>query len=382
MYTTCQIQQPAKSSPIYRENTFGGNTGRNDLRNIGRQTTASTYRTIGFPVLNFRLKTKTVVEIGNSQVNFHLYIPDKKIQCKLIRDIYPILKIHPQFKEHKKQWEANTKPLEVLNWIAEQFNSFNINWIIANDDETKNNYHIVIYQQYNTVTNFYAMPLSFLPILKQKNLILHDLVIALIALINKHTSIDKWDSGYGAMAAETMRDEWKYNRDEMELNETETERYELAVRAYKKGFPYEYAKLINKDKSTLIQLEREIHLFSPSDKMETDFSGWIKQGLEVLRLNKTIHSFCFNPNDPVGNHLTPDKYFCFVWDWEDKVFEYHDMYIQNDFENQDTVPFCEWKIWRKDDKQLENLNFSDFPKLIETFFDTGTNLIQQHFYNT
>ena len=377
-----QGQQIFRASSIYRKNNFSGNKGDFKYDGISKPKAGTpSLRPNRFPSLDLTLNPKSIIEVKSYQGRFQDLIPDEQTQMKLIMDMYPILKKHPKFNEHQKQWNDHTKSWEVLNWIAQKLNAIaGENWMVARNYEDEMDFHIMVYQDYDTDSNFHALPLSFLPKLKTINRKLHDIIISMVALIEKHTGAQKWDDGYGDMALSVMNEDWKYNRNEMDLDKEELENFNKTITAYSKGFPKQYLNKINRDKATTEQIEIKIEKFKPATEMEHKFLHWLKMGLKLLNVKGHLAGFSFNPDDPMNeneNPLTPDKYICFIWDWNDKLYEYHNSYIQNDYQNYGVLPFYECQVWTKTSPQIHDLEMSDFPMAITKFFSEGIDLISE-----
>lgn len=353
---------------------------RTTRKNIG------TFGSIGLPSLNNGIRSineiKVAIQQGRSGHTINDFLKNSTLHEKLVRNLYAIIKNHPKFID-KTNWNKSTTIQEVLLWLIDQFNNLiglEYEWRIVCDSDEEN-YRVVTYYEHDIDSSvYYSIPLSFLPLLKKRNKILHDIVVDMLALIKSKISIDCWYDEYGEWALEWIRDDFQNRIDDEDLKPEEKKHWKNTIEIYTEGVAVEYEGLLIENTATVKSLEKTVGKFEPKTQTEELFFLWIIDGISLLKEKGSIHDFCFNPSDPYmdeDNPLMPNRYIFYAWNFDDQYYNCYESCLQSTFNEYGTLPFISWELTKPESKTFNIPKQSSFPKMLTDFFSKGLDLINE-----
>jgi len=263
------------------------------------------------------------------------------LQC--IEDMYLIVKAQPKYKKlNDNKFKANTPPAVVLQWLIRKLA------ILANGKEwtvdtymdgKKKRFLFVIYDYYKSqdvTTRNYHIPLDFLPNIKKKDALLHDLIIETVAMNSRFNKIPLWDEdGEYSKHLEHLLKQKAKPVEYKNLGITEmsvTQRMQLL---YTKGPASEYLALIKKrrkvaDVWTVGEIfQKWLRSKKELSQRELYLKYMFREAAEAAETKEDIRKFQYVP-EYRGQHKHAVAYDRYKYIWSnhnnDYLYKMHDKY--------------------------------------------------------
>lgn len=326
--------RPFSPSQFNREN-HPRRGSRNGLYANGRAARAlPSIAGIG-PIVNITLPsrerhTRCCIEIDAKRGSGELWCSED-LQRKAIIDLWDILKRHGYNDECTlpndiPPHEVLSRMIGVINNIANYFR-YEIR-IYRNEDNDC--FYLKAYHEYELEFDCFAFSIEYLPFLKNENAQLHNIIIALLALIQDKSKIagldddERWTEYFSDWYLESEDDDAIENAKEI-------------TRLYTTGEIARYRKLLNK-KQSVSSLEKRVKKFKPKGKLEINVLSWVKSGIALIKSDYSL--FSFFPDD--YNELTemqyesdpdPARKFRILWSDRDAFFEEWSNDLQQAYES-------------------------------------------------
>jgi hypothetical protein len=303
------------------------------------------------------------------------------LQC--IDDMYLIVKAQPKYKKlNDDKFKAGTPPIVVLQWLIRKLA------ILANGKEwtvdtymqgKKRRFLFVIYDYYRSqdvTTNNRHIPLDFLPNIKKKDPLFHDLIIETVAMNSRWNKIPLWDEDgeYSKILNQLLKEKAK-PVEYKNLGITEmsvTQRMQLL---YSKGPAAEYLALIKKRRkeantltvSTLFQ--KWFHSKKELSQRECYLKSMFRQAYEAAQTKEDIRKFQYVP-EYRGKHQHYVAYDRYKYIWSnhnnDYLYKMHDKYEK--YGGTEYLPVMFEKIYPG--KAIKGWKDNDYPEILCGLFKT------------
>jgi len=308
----------------------------------GEQTAAhdDAIRGPRFSVLAGQLSTVTKFEMlahfgSNDEEQYEILnmIDTEEKQLQAISDLYQIVKAQPKYKGLKdRSWPAETSPLEIILWLLRKLGPLaeGREWTIDTYKQgRKTRYRYVTWLGFHrqaVMDKEIHFPLDFLPLLKKRDLELHDLVVDAIALVSRSNKIPIWDrDGDYSHGLERILEE-PYLASIMNVN----------CEDYQAGLPAQYLKLIRgrmRIKDLDADIRKRVLKYKGESQRKNGAIGWIKWAVDIAATKQTLQPYSFVPNyikasSPIG----PQRLYKFVWSehWKDYVQKIAEARLRDD----------------------------------------------------
>ena len=305
-------------------------------------------------------------------------------QLQAIGDLYSIVKAQPKYKNLKEpNWTESTSPIKVLNWLLRKLGPLakGDNWTVDTyDDKGVKRYRFVVYRYYHSplVKNRQEfMPLDFLPGLLKRDKPLHDMIIAMVALVSKINKIPLWDED---------GDYSKVLEDIISQDDSHNERLYLQQVSYREGLANHYLKLIKKVRRsvTVESVEKIFRSYNNNSERKHSIIWWIKAGFDLVSKKQSIHKNTYVPDFIKGNPVTPYRLYKFIWSSHDN--DYVNVKARNrlkkDNELGSLIPI-EFSI-TKPGQKVKPIVSDSFPKTLYAFMSHGVSHVlwryRQYYY--
>ena len=307
--------------------------------------------------------------------------PADLLQC--IEDMHSIVKAQPKYKKlNDNRFKADTPPIVVLQWLLRKMA------VLANGKEwtvdtykegRKTRFLFVIYDYYhsqNVTTRDYHIPMDFLPNIKKKDALLHDLIIETVAMNSRYNKIPLWDED--GEFSEHLKQLFKQKGKPIQyknLGITEmsvTQRMQLL---YSTGPAAEYLALIKKrrkvaDLSTVGTIfQKWLHSKKELSQREWCLKHMFQRAAEAAEMKEDIRTFQYVP-EYRGKHQHDVAYnrYKFIWSNHNRDYLYsmHDKYEK--YDGVEYLPLMFERIYPG--KAMKGVNKSDYPEVLCGLFKT------------
>lgn len=282
---------------IGRQGQNDGGTGKPSTVAIGG---------IGFHVLVNDLKSIPYFEMGlrggkySDNVHWNYRILElintevKQLQC--IADLYEVLRAQPKYAKIKEpNWKADDRPIDIIYWLLRRLGTLakGNEWTVDTwKDKGKTRYRFVVYKNYNNYdvgNNKVFLATNFLPVLKKKDEMLHDLVVDTIAFVSRMNKIPLWDEDGDFSSALTFLKKRVNKRSSGVLKDQLNE--------YCRGEAYQYLQLF-KTRAKVVtgaELKRRIAKY-PAGSLRKQYLLWnLKYGVKMAETRGTIKDYGYVP---------------------------------------------------------------------------------------
>lgn len=280
------------------------------------------------------------------------------LQC--IEDMYLIVKAQPKYKKlNDNKFRADTPPIVVLQWLIRKLG------ILANGKEwtvdtymegKKRRFLFVIYDYYKSqdvTTREYHIPLDFLPNIKKKDALLHDLIIETVAMNSRWNKIPLWDEdGVYSKILEQLLKEKAKPVEYKNLGITEMSATQRMQLLYTKGPAAEYLALIKKRRK-VADISTVGKLFQQwlSSKKDLSHREWylkhmFQRAAAAAETKEDIRKFQYVP-EYRGKHTHEVAYDRYKYIWSNHNNDYlNKMYDkQLDYQRNEYLPMMFEKVY-------------------------------------
>lgn len=260
----------------------------------------------------FEMAMRIGKPLSKEHPGFIRMIDTEAKQLQAIADLWEIIKAQPKYRELKEpNWSVDTPPVHVISWLLRKIGPLagGNPWTIDTYQEgRKLRYRFVVYKQYSGNEFKHRdefIPLDFLPGLRHRDQLLHDLIVDIIALVHRCNKVPLWDSDgdFSEAMAEMQR-----------FPATENTVIGRRMLVYQ-GIAAEYLKLVKQRSRvvSVLDIERQIALYDAKSERKQFMIFWIRRGLNVAATGKKIVKNTFIPNYNDGSPGTPFRSYKFVW---------------------------------------------------------------------
>lgn len=242
-------------------------------------------------------------------------------QLQAVEDLYLVLKAQPKYKSLREPcWKAEQPPILVLQWILRKLGPLaggNLWTIDTWQDRKKTRYRFVIYQHFNRnhfKDDWFFIPLDFLPGLKKRDPVIHDLIIDVVALVCRNNDLPLWDEDgdYSEQMSDLIR-----NRD------SSIEMLDRQRQSYASGPAFEYLKLIRSriSKASLSDCRRRLEDYAAGSQRKQSLRYWLQAGLQLASGRGNLRPFNFLPDyTSCDGAIGPLQYFKFIWSYHENDY--------------------------------------------------------------
>lgn len=249
------------------------------------------------------------------------------LQC--IEDMSAIVRAQPKYKKlNDNKFTTDTPPFQVLQWLLRKLSPLanGHEWTVDTYMERKKKrFRFVIFRYYNSQQVWAAtmqFPLDFLPLIKKKDLALHDMIIDVIAMVSKYNKVPLWDEDgdYSKVLKEVLESEPEtihYKN----LGISEQSPLDKVRMLYSKGPAAEYLQLLKKRRRAVSIATVGAHLVNYKNKSGRELSQrqnslvwWVKGAMQLADTRQTIAPFNFVANFENSKYpVDANRYYKFVW---------------------------------------------------------------------
>lgn len=350
----------------------------------------------GFHILEKQLKSISVFELEllkGSNEKFTKYmlsmVNTEAKQLDVIVDLYLIMKAQTKYKNAKEPvWKETTQPMEVLSFLLRRLG------VLAKGEDWsidpyvvdgKRRFQFVVHKTYSTIfikPIFFFFPVDFLPLLKNRDLPLHDLIIDAVALISRNCKIPLWDEDgdYSTHLSKLTSGEYDISNNRI------IERQKLM---YSNGPAAAYLERIKSKRKTVTQesILKQVQAYKITSNRKVAIINWITNSIKVALLHGQIKDFTFIPGCIPNRErsITPYRNYKFVWSTHnnDVLFSKARKTLKSDSEAAGDFSPCIFTM-AKPGQILKPLNVNPFPIQLSQWMDWGIGIFtrthQQYFY--
>lgn len=235
-------------------------------------------------------------------------------QLQAIEDLYHILKAQPKYKTAKEpDWKPEDTPITILLWILRRLGTLAAGnpWTIDTwMDCRKTRYRFVIYKHFNRskfTDDWFFVPLDFLPGLKKRDLPLHDLIIDVIALVNRYNQVPLWDEDgdYSELMSDLIRSR------PSSIHQLDQQRL-----SYTSGPAHEYLRMVRRRVKTanIEDVSKRVKAYDAESARKRSIQWWLRQGIKLARGGENIRPYNYQPHyTESGGAVGPTRYYKFIW---------------------------------------------------------------------
>jgi hypothetical protein len=311
---------------------------------------------------------------GDSTSKFYRLIDTEAKQLQAIEDLYRIIKAQPKYKNLKEpNWKVETSPAVVLLWLLKKLGplSRGARWTIDGYMEGKKlRYQYVLFDKYPSdriKPRCEFLPLCFLPRLKKKDELLHDVIVDIIALVSRNNKVPLWDED--GDYSDALEDLINTN------GETNFHGINEDYKQYTEGLAAEYLGLIKKRKKkvTAAEIREKMARFEKMSQRKQSAEWWVKIGLNLASFKDQIRNHSYIAPDQDGKVIEPWRLYKFVWSTDVKDFLHYD--VKNWLARQSAqVPVM--KSVTKPGRKITYPQESQFPLYLYRFMSVGVKHFQ------
>jgi hypothetical protein len=248
-------------------------------------------------------------------------------QLQAIEDLYAIVKAQPRYKKLKDpNWSPETKPLTVLVWILRKLGPLaeGNRWTVDTFMEgTKTRYRYVTYEYFSSQyvpSEEYHVCLDFLPYLKKRDPLLHDMIVDVVALVSRHNKIPLWDEdGDFSAAMEQLLSEPDRYKDYGMLGVQRDTAKDRQRMIYRTGPAAQYLQLIKSRRRRIkaADIWKQISAYRSKNlsQRKNVLVWWIRFGIQIANTSRNIQQFSYVPNYLQWRNrvISPFRLYKFLW---------------------------------------------------------------------
>ncbi|MEN6290470.1 MAG: hypothetical protein ABFD07_00435 [Methanobacterium sp.] len=253
----------------------------------------------------------------NSKFNYLMKTVDtfsKQLQC--IEDLYLIVKAQPRYKNLKEpNWSEDTNPLQIIYWLLRKLSPLarGESWTVDTyNDNGKIRFRFVTYKYYNSnelKNREEFIPMDFLPMLKKRDLPLHNMIIDTVALVSKINKVPLWD------------EDGDFSEGLKELSNSTflSKSVNRQMYSYIKGTAANYLKHIKNRRKVVTReiLLKQFNSYIANSERKRSMIWWVRRALDLTSYNQTIQKNTYIPNFMPCNVVSPYRMYKFVWSLHD-----------------------------------------------------------------
>lgn len=371
---TVRSLQLRKNVSSGKQSTKGIRSKRLQKSNRGKPSGLASERNDFSGLLNKELKQL-------SPFSSNLYENSVDDLYEILPKLYKCLKQIPEFKDDK-EWSEQPSAAELADYLFAKVKEYcpkDFEWTVLNN-RYENELIIEYRKDYPHLEEFVAVPLEWLPKLKDKSYSLHQLTICLIYKLSIAFNLDlfetKWDN-YITEDFETFLDNAEGETDRMHRV------HDFA--AYKtNGIIHKYrTEMRDLSENTSFELlaDRITH-FQTRTQLQRDLKRWLKKGVKLLNDPISITRFIPSIDDNGygdGDPLTIEDGIHFSWSFYNTISEESEEWRNDVYNNIGILCPCESIIYSQT-KRFEQLKIEKLKQLID-FMEVGRGVYYKHFDN-
>ena len=308
---------------------------------------------------------------------------EKQLQC--IRDLYAIVKAQPKYKTLKEPvFKPETSPIKVIAWLLRRLgplakgNRWNID---TYSDKGITRFRYVVFRHYHNqlYKGSVYFPLDFLPLLKKRDVAMHDMIIDLVALTSRVNKIPLWDEDpdYGQQLAIVLDSPVTEGRNSLERQ----------INSYCFGPAAQYLALLKKRRRVVTEpmLREKMANYKYKSQRQIELARWMWAGINLISTRKCIANTTYVPNYVTGTPYTPVRMFKYVWSQHDNdvLRSRAKDEIAIDRSKYGTYSPFSYTIVKPGEK-MKPLEKNSFPMDLSEFLDRGYSIVmgrhRQYFY--
>lgn len=288
---------------------------------------------------------------------------------KAIIDIYPFVKDDISIFSESIIFNEKTKPEEFLIWMLQCYQEIYPEKIVSITTNKFDDFALITYCDYAIQERSYSVSLSFLEKLKDKNIVLFQLIIEYLANLRNQLNVPFWfdnhDFENAVEYSEGMIEEINPDDEEVYLQH----KYELDK--YKDGIVAEIEIAIKNSSCLFDELLKKLGSYKPKNDKEGKIIKILEENLLIFNYDLNFNRFIHYSDSDMNQEswpATPFDYAIFGWELDDSIDEVA-FFIQESFQNTvneyGIIPFRYHEINNSD---LKPSNFPyDYIQLLNDF---------------
>lgn len=324
------------------------------------------------------------------------FLGSERQQAEVLKDIGPALASLPAFTDNAR-WSESSSVSDVLFHCVRQLpviaKENGMKWKISADKEKGWMIQalVPIYQKYDA----YLVPCCFLPVLKQFDEELHDLIFYPIIYFMKVQKMRTWGeevqysaTGWTGSYYEQIEEKIHNWEDYGGTDEEDKKNLKAILEKYNyQSEPAKYFKLLNKTGFSLKIFKEKLKLFKPNNPVRKAYHEWIVLGLELMESGDLFHNYVHDTVDFVDGYsegtMKAEDCIGFMWDCDDVMGNHIDSHLEDWSQNVGGCPMYQLFDLHRNLFLPEGLKINPFPFTLLKFMELGCynyNRLKTRFY--